>query len=396
MPDSEKVSQGGPANFARLFTSYITSNTDHRWIGVMLQTTLSKTCRLYKKYSLPPREYYRLYMPKKSLRNVTQAASLRDDPAKILEEPIARLAKLMEQVKPDVVFLNGFGLLNWMLLKAAERARIPAVIQHAGIWTKELWIHRKMYTTAGRKMMQQMEKDSTHLTTAEIFLNEWSKNYYRQHVAARSDNNTYIVPLPFNFDSFKTLNTDRPAAPLANNSEKFNIGVIARWDEIKNHKMILAAAKIAKRHDLAWQMYAVTSIPETKDGGRQKREYEKYIHVLPSLDREGVFQFCKSVDLLIHPSLLDVSPTVVLEAMSSGTPIAISPTVGYVHDFVTHKADDWVLNTADPSSMVESIAKIEHKTMPQSLHKHLAKIHNQEFVFKSYLDLFERVTRNQS
>ncbi|MDQ3015027.1 MAG: glycosyltransferase [bacterium] len=395
MPDSEKVSQGGPANFARLFKDYLTSirAKDH-WIGVMIQGSPSQTTRLVKKYNLPKREYYRLFIPKKILRNIVRA-KIKGDSSQILEVPIARLTALMRESKPDIVFLNGFGMLNWMLLKAARTVGIPTVIQHAGIWTKELRIHKDLYTLAGRKMMEEMEKDSTRLTAAEIFLNEWSKDYYHSNVAKRSDNEDHIIPLPFNFSTFKDLRTEvsRISTPFELDTKLFNIGIIARWDKIKNHKAILALAKEINHQKLPWQIYAVTTIPDIPKYKKIKKEYEKYIKVIPALDRPGVSAFCQSVDLLIQPSLFDVSPTVVLEAISSGTPIAISPTVGHVHNFLKHQAIDWVLDFSDARQVVGKIKKISGRPMPNDLKNFLISAHDHRNVFDAYLNLFSRIGR---
>jgi len=397
MPDSEKVSQGGPANFARLFKDYLSSvGAKEDWIGLMLQGSLSKTTRLVKKYSFPHRDYYQLCVPRYMFRDIVQAKT-KGDSGLILRKPINRLTALMRKTKPDIVFLNGFGLLNWLLLKAAEIEGIPVVIQHAGIWTKELQIHKKLYTTAGRKMMKEMEKDSTRLTVAEIFLNKWSQIYYQSHVAKRTDKESHIIPLPFDFSSFKKLGLgiSQTPSPFKMDTGYFNIGTIARWDEIKNHKAILALAKEISLQKLLWQVYVVTTIPDVKKYRKTKNEYEKYIKVIPALDRSGISDFCQSVDLLIQPSLFDVSPTVVLEAISSGTPIAISPNIGYIHNFLKHKAKDWVLDFSDTGQTIAQLKRLIDRKMPKVLREFLLVTHDHRTVFNSYLNLFSRFGRKE-
>ena len=395
MPDAENVSQGGPANFARLFTSYITANTKDRWIGVMLQAESIRKPKLQKIFSFPRREYYKLYAPKSRLKALTQA-KIKQDPSRLFKGSIDQLASLIKRQKPDVVFLNGFGIFNWLLLKAAEQTATPVVIQHAGIWTKELEIHKSLYTVAGRKMMAEMEKDSSRLASAEVFLNEWSKDYYRRHVAKRADKQTYIIPLPFDFNLFKGLSRRGQKNKLSLpgfDHQKFNIGVIARWDEIKNHQAILALAKEAKRLKLPWAFHVVTSIPDLPKYEKARRSYEREIKVIPSLDRDGISRFCRTVDLLLQPSLFDVSPTVVLEAVALNTPIVISPNVGYVHDFKTHGAEPWVIETKNAASMVKHIIRLARQPMPMSIKKQLRKAHDHKRVFNAYLKVFSQVGR---
>ena len=389
LPDSEKVSQGGPANFARLFINHLlSSNADHRWVGVMLESTHSGSVRLKEVFSSNYRGYYRLYVPKSYINKVTRAKYDNIDPADVWQKPIGQLTKLIQQEKPDVVFLNGFGILNWMLLKAAKQANIPVVIQHAGIWTKELEIHKDHYSEHGRQLLKEMEKDSTQLSAVEIFLNRWSRDYYHNNVAKGEIRKTEVIPLPFDFASFKQLSAGEGTSIFDFDKQFFHIGIIARWDEIKNHKAVLGLAKCAHDKKLPWQFHAVVDIPNTKKYKKDKLEYERYVDVVAPLDRAGISDFCRSIDLLFLPSLFDVSPTVVLEAVALGTPIAISPNVGYVHDFITCGGSAWVINPTHAERAIESISRIKNKKMPAALKKRLLSIHDHRKVFPAYLEIF--------
>ena len=394
MPNAEAVSQGGPANFARLFSTFVTSNTSHSWVGIMVSHSKSKTIRIKKSFSFPQRDYFKFYLPKKYYRLITQANKVAD-PAIILEKPIKRLASLIKKENPDVVFLNGFSLFNWILLKAAVEAKVPIAIQHAGIWTKELNLYKHIYTKAGLKIMKQMEKDSTYLCSAEVFLNTWSRDYYQKHVAKKISGTVGIIPLPFDFASFASLPKSQKKSVLSHLRPGLKIGTIARWDRIKNHKAFLSLARAAKREGLPWQFYSVTKIPENTRFAASKKSYEKNIKVVRSLDRVGIYDFCRAMDLLILPSLFDVSPTVVLEAVSVKTPIVISGNVGYAHDFKESGAKDWVIDFKDIKKAKEKIKKIMQKPLPQTLQNQIKVNHGHEKVFLSYLNLFERITEKK-
>jgi glycosyltransferase involved in cell wall biosynthesis len=391
MPNSEEVSQGGPANFARLFSSHIVAATPHKWIGVMFYGSKSKDVRLNKCFSFPQRDYFKLYLPKRYFRLITRAEKF-EDPSIILRKPTKRLVSFIKKEKPDVVFLNGFGILNWMLLKAAEETGVPVVIQHAGIWTKELRLHKHLYSRAGLKIMEQMEKDSTKLSSIEVFLNTWSRDYYQKHVAHNSESKTSIIPLPFNFDFFADISKAQKKSILNPAQKAFKIGTIARWDRIKNHNAILSLAKNARKKGLAWQFYAVTQIPEVKQLKNKKRAYEKNIKVIRSLDRVGISDFCHAMDMLILPSLFDVSPTVVLEAISTGTPVAVSPNVGYVDDFRKNGAEAWVIDFKNTKKALNRIKKLAMSPMPKALQKEIKSKHEHARVFSAYLGLFDKVT----
>src|SRR3989344_6177781 len=239
LPKSETVSQGGPANFARLFLEHILGNRlEHHWTGVMLEGSKTNSCRLYKVFASNGRQYFRLRMPRASIRKILQAKSSRIKPEVVWNKQIERLATLIKANKTDIVFLNGFGILNWMLLKAAETTNIPVVIQHAGIWNKELDIHKDIYSKQGLKFMKEMERDSSRLSRIEIFLNTWSKEYYRANVAVKPGDETAVVPLPFNFEAFREQGMGAVSKRFDFDKKLCHICIIARWDDIKNHAAI--------------------------------------------------------------------------------------------------------------------------------------------------------------
>lgn len=387
MPNSEEVSQGGPANFARLFSASVVSDARNKWIGVVFQTSNSDNVRLKKIFSFSQKEYLKMYIPRKALKQILQAKKS-VNPEKIFDVSITRLTNFIKKNKPDVIFLNGFGIFNWVILKAGQRAGVPVIIQHAGILTKEVRLHKHLYSKAGLKVMERMEKDSTNLTDAEIFLNTWSRDYYKKHVAKRYDDNAVVIPLPFDFSAFNNTPKDQKKSIIKNPKGYLSIGTIARWDKIKNHKAILALARAAKSQGLAWKFYAVAKIPELHP---LKKDYKKNVTVFPSLDRIGISDFCRSMDLLILPSIFDVSPTVVLEAIATDTPVAISDHVGYVNKFIECGAKKWIVDFNNPDKALRRIKSLARKPMPQMLRREIAEDHNYVKIFSAYINLFEKV-----
>jgi glycosyltransferase involved in cell wall biosynthesis len=395
IPDSEKVSQGGPANFARLFVNYILANTKHEWIGIMLESVDHSRTSLEDVFQADRRQYFKILTPKKCLAALRYANDKNLKPDVIFKEQISLLAKFVEEKKPSVIFLNGFGILNWLLLKAAQQTNTPAVIQHAGIWSKELSIHKELYSKHSRKLMEQMEVDSSLLTSCEIFLNEWSKNYYQKNVFRGSSGKSTIIPLPFDFASFRLLSNSRRLRRFKFPKENFQIGTIARWDEIKNHTAILALAKSAKKLGLPWTFHTIVDIPQAKNYEKKEADYKKYIDVIPPVDRIGVSDFCRSLDLIIMPSLFDVSPTVVLEAIASGTPVVISKNVGYYSDFFHFEGKKWIVDFSKPEKAIHAIKQLLGKNMSGKLTRKIKTSHNHRKVFAEYLKVFERVAKNK-
>lgn len=392
MPGADHVPQGGPANFARLFANYLVSNTNHEWIG-LIDGNPGSSLECHKKYSFRQRNYYDLNIPEETSKKITHATEY-SDPAEILDEAIKRVTDLIHKEKIDVIFLNGFYIHNWIMLRAGQKTSIPVVIQHAGIWTKELRLYAERFSKHGRLIMEKMEQDASEKSTHQIFLNEWSKTYFDSNVCSLNADKTSVIPLPFDFVSF--IKTSAENVNLFDfDKKRTHFGIIARWDKIKNHSAILDLATETKKQSLPWDFHSVVDIPQKNDDKIDAKQYSEVVNVVPPLDRSGICQFCNAVDILILPSIFDVSPTVVLEAFSTNTPIIISPNIGFAHEFKAHGGQDWVVDFSDKTNAVQRIKNLVGRKMPSALIKSIKKNHQSEKVFEQYIEVFKSVAEKK-
>lgn len=391
LPDSEKISQGGPSYFADNLVRYLVTHTNHSWCGVVFSGEQVSKITVKKVFTFRQREFYKMSVPKIIGQKIYRAVKENSDPEEIMKKPIKEILGLIKIVKPDVIFLNGFGIYNWAMLKAGVIAKIPVVIQHAGIATKELSINRDLFTKKARALRKKMEKDATELASHEIFLNEWSRDCFTEIVSKPDPQKTSVVPLPFDFEAFKKVpQTD---ARLFNYSkDKIHFGVIGRWEKLKNHRAILRLAKKTKEKGLNWVFHSVVEIPEGGKDGKTKKDYVKNVDIVGRLDRSGILQFDQALDLLLVPSLFDVSPTVVLEAIAAGTPVVISTNVGFISEFKKNGAQKWIVDFSDPESALKKIKKLVGVPMPKALVREIKKNHASKKVFEQYLRIFESVT----
>lgn len=394
-PDFTKPTQGGPANFARLFFNFLNYEaTNYEWQGLIIRDLDPKNETSFIK-KLPDtqsnRSIYKYCFPF-HLAELIMKAKTKTDPRKILAQPIKELSIFIKKLSPDIVFLNGFSLGNWIILEAARLAKKPIIIQHAGIWTAELELYKDFYSVSGLKILKEMEKDSTNFSDAEIFLNDFSKKYFDQAVLNNkrsSKDLVKIIPLPVDFKFFK----DKKSKKLSFNFDKnkFNIGIIARWDRIKNHQAIAELASLINNKKLPWSIYAITKIPPTKKNFKIKKLYRENVNIMDHMSKEMVGNFCRENDLIIIPSKFDVSPTVLLESLACKTPVAISKNVGFVDDFYNNKANNWIINFEDPKTALKQIEQIRKIPLPENLIKDLKNKHELKKVFKQYLSLFNEV-----
>lgn len=389
-PNLKKPAKGGPANFARLFFNFLKKEDKKlEWQGLIINDLDPNNKEIFFKTleADSKRNIFYFSLPFLLTEKIRKAKKVLDY-RQVLKDPLEKLTAVIKEKSPDIVFLNGFSMGNWLILEAAYKNNIPVIIQHAGIWFKELEVYKDFYSTAGVKMMKQMEKDSSIFSNEEIFLNDFSRSYFDQKVlkGKRAKKNKFtIIPLPVDFNFFKKSDTQKTKFNF--DKKKFNIGLIARWDRIKNHEAVARLSVEIKKNNLPWVINSVTRIPESNINADIKKIYRENIRVIDFLSKKEIKDFCSHNDLVIIPSKFDVSPTVLLETLACQIPVAISPNVGFVDDYYKLGADDWVIDFEKPQLAVESLKKIKKKKLPIKLTRHLIKKHNLENVFEQYLSL---------
>lgn len=387
IPDSSAQIKGGPARFAADFSQFVIEQ-GHRWIGFIHDATRPEpghTLALETASKL----LLILHLPAAAGERVRELTGI-SDPEKQFALEIDLATKLMEQQRPDIVFLNGFSVFVWILSVAARRCHTPVVIQHAGIMAKEVDIYRDLFTLESAQLCDQLEQQAAEEAAMNVFLNEFSQDAFRDIHGPGAVARAGVIPLPHAGWPFAT-----DYGPRAQ-TERI-IGIIARWDRIKNHEAVAGFAEGVAAAGLPWQIKAITAIPNTPLHADFKKRYRELIEVLPNTDREGILKFCRSCDAMILPSHFDVSPTTVMEALAAGTPTVISPNVGWVTEYRRHGLSEWISDFKEPTAVVALLKKqFARPDWPElaPFAKHIETCHSKDTVYQSYLGLFARLSHN--
>lgn len=382
IPGSEKKAQGGPSRFAYNLSKYL-SEHGNEWVGILRSpTTLPNEYRELKNSHYA--RYFEVYVPKinfESIRELSEPVVLHS----YLHDEVELISRFIREIKPDVLFINGFSSFCWLLYAAAKNCNIPILIQHAGITKIEVEQYRDLFSEAGATMCFDMEKEVTLHATSNIVLNSYSEGVLASTHGLESIPNSIIIPLPL-IDWPFTIVTKKI------HHKDITLGVVARWDRIKNHSAILALAEEIKKQNLPWKIRSVTKIPETDTYKEMKTRYKELIDVVSPMDQQELQKFYSSVDIALLPSHFDVSPNVVMEALSTGTPTLISPHVGWVSEYLQNEMQDWIISYEKPQEVVEKIKKLLDRAEWNEVEKlanYIKMCHNAETVYKKYLDLFE-------
>lgn len=387
VPNHTGVVQGGTAVFARSMRDWVRKDGG-QWIGVFHDgagDTLDHAIVSDKQSA----RYISFTVPQSSMKKISNLSrAIRPD--RLMNAEISYAMIILTEQKPDIVFLNGFYTFPWILFEAARRLNIPTVVQHAGVWAKEIRQYSDKFTPHARRASYWIERQSAHYADANIFLNETSRDAFAAIHRLTKISNECIIPLPH--PGWKFCVGDRRVR------EQKILGCVARWDRIKNHAGLLAFAQACVKQRLSWKIRCVTSIPNTVVMKDFKKKYRKHIEVVAPMTREELGSFYKELDVLLVPSHFDVSPTVVMESMSHGVPALISPGVGWASEYRASGMSSWITRFDRPASAVRVLAKHFRRTSWNEVKKLANNIetwHSPATVYQSYLRLFRRCSSNR-
>lgn len=390
------VASGGPAQFAQSFSKIF---------GEKYKKDIALSSILFSHNNIDERIYYRelkngrtfydIVYPRRLVLDSFKKEWTKQAYKKLLAPLSLQVDEVIKKLQPDIVFLNGYSLSNWILLDAAHRAGIPVCIQHAGIWKKEIFIApRGAFSPSIKRIFASFEKEVIAKASAQIFLNEFSKKvFFKMHhtvLTPALQKKLHVVGLPF-------ADTYKASVPCKIGPVGKKVGMIARWDSIKNHSAMLRLAKYNQKQGLGYMLSSVTSVPES--GSNFAVEYGASVQVIPPMLPKDLRVFIRLQDAILLLSRFDVSPTVVMEAVLSGVPVIISKNVGWVDVFKKFKLTKCIVDpTASGEKISNAIGQIfknnaHYRTHFKALQTYFLTKHSKEAIFAEYYKIFIRLTQ---
>lgn len=389
LPNNNIIPQGGVSIFAQRMSDYFKKNHREVELVSLLFSHNQESKDIYIRKTSGIRDFYELVYPREILLNSYKQKFTKKEYNKFIEIFVSKVSILLKEVKPDLIFLNGFSLSNWIIMQAAHHSGVPSCIQHAGLWKKELITSGSSFSPSVKKIFSSYEKETFKKTTHQIFLNDFSRDeLFEIHNVSKKDflKKTSVIPLPIEIDKPKKVSLDTPKV--------FQIGVVARWDRIKNHAAVYRLAKYIKDNNLNCKINVVTKWdPFYKTDFKNK--YQNMVNIIPPMSPKELKDFYRDQNIVLIPSRFDVSPTVLMEALLLGKPVVISNKVGWVSDYKKSGIYDLVFNYTDSGEKI--FKKIEK--LVSSRDKYLSRFsllqnkiineHCNEKVFNKYYELFK-------
>jgi glycosyltransferase involved in cell wall biosynthesis len=251
------------------------------------------------------------------------------------------LLRSLEEIRPDVCCLNGWGLpgtaamLHWALRRGAPCVLMSDSNEHDAprAWWKDA-IKRCLVTQCG----------------AALVAGSWSREYaIRLGMSPESIFDGYDV---VDNDHFRTgalsARTSRDRALVSLGLPKNYFLACARFEPVKNlHRLIEGyAAYVREIGSEPWSLVLAGDGPLRRDleslaEGLGVRERLTFKGLVPYQDLPGTYALAKA---LVHPSTKDTWGLVVNEAMASGLPVLVSERCGCSKDLVSHQVNGLLFN----------------------------------------------------
>jgi glycosyltransferase involved in cell wall biosynthesis len=374
----------GAQHFSRLFLEYF-DQTSFTVIGMALTEKLAETGVAVKKAVRNGKPWLSVSL------NVTTKEILLTTLGKESKETRKIIHDLGQELlaeKPDIFFLNGLSAVAYLFALAAEDAGIPIVSVHHGVWTLEAGAHPALVKDGEAiRLRKKAEKRLIDFSKRNIFLTRRSYRFFREAVGRIPKHQQAFISLPYN-PAFVPLNPHPPRV----DSVKKRIGLIGRWDPIKNHEAYLALAHEAKKQKLPWTFVSATTIsPHMVALQSILEDYEKTIEIVPHLSPSKLRDFYRSLDVIIVPSHFETFCGVVMEALMQQIPVLVSPGVGMADVLMAEGMGSSVISFDSPKKTIQRLRKLMSVPVPERVREHMIEHFEADDIFGEYKKLFLEV-----
>ena len=167
----------------------------------------------------------------------------------------------------------------------------------------------------------------------------------------------------------------------------------ARFDPVKGLKEFFMA--LASDMLDGWEIIILGHGPEEAVTMQiiKDRGLERFVKVVHSVPYDEMPRYYVQADLMLLPSIRDMNPLCVVEALHAGLPIALSCMAGNVEEAVTEGRNGWVLPVLDPVMYpqklreVFSASAVQLAEMGRWSKEHNSQFWNSERAVRRFLDV---------
>ena len=291
--------------------------------------------------------------------------------------------RLLKKYKFDIIHTHGsvIGAIGRM---AAFLARTPVVIYQV-----HGFHHHDAMNPVKRWLFVQIEKLFTLITDKLLFQNEADvEECLRRQIAPREK--IAFVGNGIQLDSF--INNIQP-----NNDPKV-ILYVARFEPVKNHIMLLEAARILKQRGVSFtlQLIGDGELIDKYKAWVREHELENIVHFLGY--RDDVPDLTAKADICVLVSIKEGIPRAIIEAAAAGRPMVATNVLGN-RDALVDGTTGFLVPLNDATALADRIeqllsdAKLRQRIGRQAREYALEHFDEKE-VINRIINVYNEVTNN--
>lgn len=253
--------------------------------------------------------------------------------------PVIKIIKrILENDRPDVVFLNGTYYIPWIISIAAHELNIPIVLRYAGVYSKET----ENAKPKARKFYAAIERSFQKRTDYFIFPSRLCKEVVERDIAKKELKNSSVIPNPVYIPKGRSLPK----------TVERRIAAVGRWDKIKNFQAFFKLHTMLKKQGWAHEASFVTG------DVKKIKHIPKTINRLASMTHDELMKFYASQGLIISPSLFETFGNVPMEAACLGIPVLVSEDMGCAEIFKLAGLGNMVISFSDLKKVAERVKEL--------------------------------------
>jgi|JI8StandDraft_1071087.scaffolds.fasta_scaffold02124_4 glycosyltransferase involved in cell wall biosynthesis len=212
----------------------------------------------------------------------------------------------------QVVFISGGYFGPWILSVAAKALGLPVVLRYAGVLSKEMLFENKGTSKNVLACERAIAKSAAHIIYPSALCKKIVEKTILKATAIRSS----VIPNPLTYPVLSRYSNTRFDGMLK------SIAFVGRWNGIKNPQAFVDLHNWLLNDRWSHRAYIVTSSKKIND------IVPESIERVPQMSHDDVYQFYKSVGLIVVPSVFETFCNVAAEALFVGTPVLVSENVG--------------------------------------------------------------------
>ncbi|MCK5267153.1 MAG: glycosyltransferase [Spirochaetes bacterium] len=309
--------------------------------------------------------------------------------------------KLCKKYKYDLVIAKGPREIGMAGIYGAKLARIPSIYNHSLDWFYFPLLKKLCFKNAVINFYRRTILLYRHFFTLYLFktadkVSTASDNSKKTLACRLNIKEKEITVMPNTFTTNKELLDVLPITMGIKN----NIIYIGRIDRNKNLNLLLASVKLLLEDGLSdVKLFVVGDGPELGNCKNLVKDLAivDNVEFLGYLQNRVICKYIRKALVLVLPSLTEVFPKVLIEAMTAARPV-IASDVGGIKEIVENNVNGFLLDPYDEKKLASRIKELinnkESAKRMGLLGRQKAKEYSPEATINRWLSIMEDVVKN--